>query len=97
MRFLTRFGFDVISSSRSWNHLVFVTYKCKRELSYIKENLSSLEGHTFSKATPKKALFARFFASDASGIGLGTIELTGEGGFSLIQQVAFTREEMSGP
>ena len=54
-----------------------------------------MEGHTFSRAVPKKALFARFFASDASGIGLGTIELTGEGGFSLIHQVAFTEDDMS--
>ena len=95
IRMLTRFGFAVINSASSWNQLVFVSYKCKLELGFVARNFDELNGHSFSRAVPQLAISSTFFASDASGVGLGTIELTGEGGFILVQQLAFSKEDMS--
>ena len=95
IRLLTRFGFDVINSASSWNQLVFISLKCKAELSYIAEHLDEMEGYSFKTAPASRVFYAHFYASDASGIGFGTIELFEEGGFSLVQQVAFTAEDMS--
>ena len=95
IRLLTRFGFNMINSAGSWNQLVLGSFKCKKELFYIRTHLDSLEGHSFSRAQPATPMFSYFFASDASGSGLGTIELSADGGFTLVQQVAFSEEDMA--
>ena len=92
IRLLTRFGFFVINSAKSWNQLVWITPKCKEELSFIRENLDSLEGYGYESREPPAFIFSRTFASDASGVGCGTVEFSSTG-LRLLQQRAFTPEE----
>ena len=80
VRMLTRFGFAVVNSASSWNQLVFISSKCKLELSFIAENFDRLNGHSFSRAAPLQAVFSKFFASDALGVGLGMHNLAVGGG-----------------
>ena len=94
VRLLTRFGFFIINGAESWNQLVWITPSCKAELSYIRDNLDDLEGYRYESREPPTFIFSRSFASDASGIGCGTVEFSSSG-LKLCMQRAFTAEEMA--
>ena len=79
IRLLTRFGFFVINSAKSWNQLVWITPKFKEELSFIRQNLDFLEGYGYKSREPPTFIFSRTFASDASGVGCGTVEFSSTG------------------
>ena len=91
---LTRFGFFVINSAKSWNQLVFISEGCRKELSYIKAHLHELDGYRYESRAPPTVVFSRSFASDASGIGCGTVEFS-SAGLRLCMQRAFSAEEQS--
>ena len=61
-------------------------------MEFILSHLDSLDGHRYESRTPPTPIFSRTYASDASGIGSGTIEFSSSG-FSLCIQRAFTEPE----